>query len=154
MPQRLGDLIARSVFAIKHHVGLKDTAAAFARRYGKRCEVQPIEISVAVRQRCGVQPIPCRVEANQLVLKVGAADHVRASHAADKVKAPVKVDDLPAPGGLVQTVNILGEEQLAPAAFFQPRQRVMRVVGFGLSEPSPADHASRPGPEVSMPDGI
>lgn len=58
----------------------------------------------------------------------------------------MKVDDLPAPGGLVQTVNILGEEQLAPAIFFQTRQRVMCVVGFGSSEPSPADHASRPVP--------
>ncbi len=58
----------------------------------------------------------------------------------------MKVDDLPAPGGLVQTVDILGEEQLAPAIGFEPRQRVMRVVGLGLSEPPPADHASRPVP--------
>ena len=44
----------------------------------------------------------------------------------------MKVDDLPAPGGLVQTVDILGEEQLAPAVGFEPRQRVMRVVGLGF----------------------
>src|SRR3954454_24082046 len=37
-----------------------------------------------------------------------------------------------------------GEEQLAPAVFFQTRQRVVCVVGLGSSEPSPADHASCP----------
>ena len=56
----------------------------------------------------------------------------------------MQVDDLPAPGGLMQTVDILGEEQLAPAVGFQPRQRMMRIVGLRHSEPPPADHASRP----------
>ncbi len=56
----------------------------------------------------------------------------------------MQVDDLPAPGGLVQPVDILGEEQLALAIGFQPRQRVMCIVGPSLSEPPPANHASRP----------
>ena len=58
----------------------------------------------------------------------------------------MKVDDLPAPGGLMQTVYILGKEELALAFGFQSGQRMVRIVGLGLSEPSPADHASRPVP--------
>jgi len=34
------DLIARNVFAVEHDIGLEDTAAGCARRYGKRREIQ------------------------------------------------------------------------------------------------------------------
>jgi hypothetical protein len=58
----------------------------------------------------------------------------------------VKVDDLPTPGSLVQSVYILDEEELAPAIGFSAGQGVMRIVGLGPSESSPSDHASRPIP--------
>jgi hypothetical protein len=51
---------------------------------------------------------PGSVEADQLVLKVRAPARRGASHAPNQVEAPVKVDHRPAPGGLMQTVDVLG----------------------------------------------
>jgi hypothetical protein len=61
----------------------------------------------------------------------------------------VEVDHRPAPGcGL----DILGEEKLALASSFELGEGVIRTVGLGPSEPSPADHAARPAafPKTSL----
>jgi hypothetical protein len=39
----------------------------------------------------------------------------QAGHAAKKVKAPVEVHHRPAPGSLMETVEVLGEQDLALA---------------------------------------
>jgi len=56
----------------------------------------------------------------------------------------VEVNHRPAPCGLVQPIHVLGEQDLALAIGFEARQGVIRIVGQGLSESSPADHAARP----------
>jgi hypothetical protein len=48
----------------------------------------------------------------------------------------LKVDHRPAPGSLVQAVEILGEEKLALAFSFELGEGVMRIIGLGSSEPS------------------
>jgi hypothetical protein len=63
----------------------------------------------------------------------------------------VKVDHHPAPGGLMQPIDILREEHSAPSVGLEPSQGVMGVVGKGMSEPTPADHAARP---IAGSDGV
>jgi hypothetical protein len=56
----------------------------------------------------------------------------------------VKVDDLPAPGRLVQPVHVLGERtRLRPLASSRAKG-VMGVVWLRSSEATPADHATGP----------
>jgi hypothetical protein len=102
------------------------------------------EVGVPVWQRGGVQSCPGRVAADQVVLEIRPPARRRASYPPDKVETSVEVDHRPAPGRLVQAVDILGEEKLALAFSFELGEGVMRIVGLGPSEPSPADHAARP----------
>jgi hypothetical protein len=95
-----------------------------------------VDIGVAVGQGGGVEFRQGGVEANEPVLEVAARASGRARRAADEVEPSVEVDHRPAPGGLVQPVQVLGEEDRALAIRFKAGQSVMRVVGQGLTEPS------------------
>jgi hypothetical protein len=103
-----------------------------------------IEVGIAVGQRQGVEIDPSGVEADQIVLEIGAPAGGRAGRTADEIEAPVQIDHRPAPGGLVQPVDVLGKEKPTSILGLQARQGVMRVVGQGLPEPAPADHGARP----------
>lgn len=56
----------------------------------------------------------------------------------------MEIDDLPAPGCLVQPVHILGEQHSAATAGLEPSQSKMGVIGLRLSKATRADHASGP----------
>jgi len=56
----------------------------------------------------------------------------------------VEIDHHPAPGCLMQSVYVLGEQHLALAVGLELSQGVMSVVGTRSSKAAPADHAARP----------
>ena len=56
----------------------------------------------------------------------------------------MQVDHRFAAGGLMQSVDVLGQQDLAFAHRLEPRQRAMRVVRPGAADAPPADQAARP----------
>ena len=103
-----GDLTTRDAFAEEHDIRLKDAAAGCARRHSEPREVQVVHVGIAVGQGGCIEFGPGGVQADQLILEVGAPDGGRACHAADEVETPVQVHHRPAPGGLMQPVHVLG----------------------------------------------
>ena len=104
----------------------------------------PFEIGVSVRRGGRVERQPVRIRLAQGLLKVVTTGLRATAHAADEIEPAVQVDDLPVPGGLMQTIHILGQQHFAAAAGFELRQRMMGVIRHGLAEPPPSDQAARP----------
>jgi hypothetical protein len=128
----------RSIFS---HGSAKAQTAAFADRRSGYPSRRGSCLRCRSFQLHSLQPSSAGVDDLQPRLAV----RVRAARGApDEIQAPVQIDHRPAPGGLVQPVDVLGKEKPTSILGLQARQGVMRVVGQGLPEPAPADHAARP----------
>ena len=103
-----------------------------------------LQVGVAIRRVRGVERQPFRIGAAERILEFVARRLAAAAHAADQVEPSVQIDHLPVAGGLMQPVDVLGQQHLAPPARLEPGQRMMRIVRLRLAEPPPADQAARP----------
>ena len=144
MPPGRIDPIAGNVLAEKHDVGLQHAVAAPAGRNREGGKVGALEIGVAVGRIGRVEPEPAGVEPAELVLEFVARRSLLAPHAADEVEPPVQVDHFGAAGRLMQPVDVLCQEKLAPARRLEPGERAVRVIRPGRADAPPADEAARP----------
>ena len=101
-----------------------------------------LQIRVAVRRIRRVERQPFRVHAPKRVLEFAARRFRSAAHAADEIEPAVQIDHLPVAGGLMQPVDVLGQQHLAAAARLEACQRMMRIIRPRLAEPPPADQAA------------
>jgi hypothetical protein len=144
MAHRRLDPVARHVLAEEHDVGLEDAAAMRAGGDGEGRKIDAVEIGVAVRRDDGLEREPSRVQSFESFLqRLPRRDDV-AAHAADTVEAAVQVDHRFAASGLMQPVDVLGQQDLALADRLEPRQRAVRVIRPGAADAPPADQAARP----------
>ena len=103
-----------------------------------------LQIGVAIRRVRSIERQPFRVGAAKRILEFVARHLAAAAHAANQVEPSVQIDHLPMAGGLMQPVDILGQQHLAPPARLEPGKCMMRIVRLRLAEPPPADQAARP----------
>ena len=111
---------------------------------GEGGEIDAVEIGVAVGRDGGVEREPFGIQPFELVLQRLARRDALAAHAADVIDAAMQVDHRCAAGGLMQPVDVLGQQDLALAHRLEPRQRAMGVVRPGPADAPPADQAARP----------
>lgn len=103
-----------------------------------------LQVGVAIRCIGGIERQPRRIRAAQRLLKLIARRLRPAAHAAHQVEPAMQVDHLPMAGGLMQPIDVLGQQHPAPAVRLEPGQRMMRIVRLCLPEPPPADQAAGP----------
>ena len=103
-----------------------------------------LQIGIAIGRVRGVERQPLRIGAAKCILEFVARRLAAAAHAADQIEPAVQIDHLPVAGGLMQPVDVLGQQHLAPPVRLEPGQRMMRIVRTRLAEAPPADQAARP----------
>ena len=73
------------------------------------------------------------------------AHHLQsAPHAADQVEPAVQVDHAVVAGGLMEPIDVLGQNDLGSAHHLKACQGPMGVIRDSPAEPPPSDHAPRP----------
>src|SRR6266702_859528 len=144
MTLRGGNDVARHVLAEEHDIGLEGVAAGFASRHPEGREIRVLQIGVAIRRIRGIERQPLRICTAKRILEFVARRLPAAAHAADQIKPAMQIDHLPVTCGLMQPVDILGQEQLALPVGLDTSERMMRSVRPGLAEPPPSDQAARP----------
>src|SRR5690606_2844630 len=114
--------LGRDGLAEEHHVGLEQAAAGRTGRYLERCEVDALEVGVAVGRGARVERGERGISRNELGLHAFPLEAVVAAQAAHGIDAPVKIDDRAAAGGLVQTVDVLRNQRFDAAQALEVRK--------------------------------
>src|SRR5690606_28143831 len=92
----------------------------------------------------GLMIEPAGVEPLEPGLQIVAWLDSTAAEATDLGQRPVQLDHLAAAGGVVESIDVLGDQTRDHAGLLEGRERAMSQVGPGRTKARPADHRPRP----------
>jgi hypothetical protein len=130
----------RDVLAEEDDVWLEDAAARLARGDDEAGGLLELDVEVRPVDERAERVAESRVESGQAFLEPGSRGHLGAGQAHDLGDPAVQRHEASAAGGLVQPVDVLGDQQLG----IEGGERPVRGVGLGTAHPGPAEE--RPGP--------
>ena len=113
MRHRLLDALARHVLTEEDDIGLEHAVAGFAGRNTEHAEVAPVQVRIAIGRGARGQAGPCGIRVDEPDLERRARRAHPAMEAGDAIQPPMQVDHRPAACGLVQAVDVLGQQHLA-----------------------------------------
>ena len=147
----------RDGLAEEHDVRLHRVASADeAQRREERLDERVGQDDVAVRphllpplrpdrRSLGSEPLhEARVRLGHAIVQALARGHLAARQADRPVERPVQLHDVPGARGLVQPVDVLGDDRPDVAVPLQLGDPLVPGVGLGCREPLPADVAAGP----------
>ena len=98
------------VLAEEHDIGFQKVPATRAIVHAERREVEPFKIGIAVGRIERIERQPRRIQRFELVLKRIARHAQIARETAHAIEPPVQIDHVAAAGGLMQPVDVLGQQ--------------------------------------------
>ncbi len=134
----------RDVLPEEHHVGLEHASARLAARHHEAGGVGELDVTVGPDLDVGVPVAPAGVQRGEAGVQRRAAG-LRPAAEADHLGDPaVQRADGAGARGLVQAVDVLGDQQAQAPGGLEGRERPVARVGVRLPHPGPAQVRAGP----------